>query len=66
LALLAAFTSGVNTTQLAFARGTNKKRVGVMVQHMKIVCLAVGLLVTLSGLSSVASAIRNHEISFSK
>ena len=26
-----------------------------MVQHMKIICLAVGLLVTLSGLASVAS-----------
>jgi hypothetical protein len=32
-----------------------------MFNHMKVVCLSVGLLVALSGLSSVSSAIRTRQ-----
>jgi hypothetical protein len=32
-----------------------------MFDHMKVVCLSVGLLVVLSGLSSVSSAVRHRE-----
>ena len=32
-----------------------------MFNHMKVVCLSVGLLVALSGLSSDSSAIRTHK-----
>lgn len=62
-ALLALFTSGVNATALAFRPGTKNKNGWIAVlQHMKIICLSVGLLLALSGLTSFAASHRQAKL----